>query len=374
MVVQYKCPGCGADMHYDAKTRKLKCGSCGRLMEIDAMPRSSADAGTEAEDSEDGEISPFAAEEIEDEAEFGRIEREEGSTAFDGEDGCQYVCNNCGAVVVTTADTTATSCSFCGAPVVLGDRLSGKKAPVWIIPFKVNKEQAKAAFRKWCGGGKLTPRDFMTADRIKNITGMYVPFWLYDMEGTGEADCTATRVRTYTQGDYICTETKYYHVYRRLHMAYCKVPVDASEKMNDGMMDKLEPFGYGELTRFNMPYLAGYLAEQYNYDDRELLPRVTERVKRYANEYLASTITGYSTVAYNRKNIQLDPVNARYTLLPVWMVCYDYRDSEHIFAMNGQTGKIVGKPPLSKQKIAMWFAGISAGVFAVMRLVTMFLA
>lgn len=370
MVVQYKCPGCGADMQYDAKTRKLKCGSCGRLMEIDAMPRQ--DVGG-PEDGTDGKVDPFAPEDIADEAEFERVEKETGSAAFGEGDGCQYVCNNCGAVVITTEDTTATKCSFCGAPVVLGDRLSGKKAPVWIIPFKIGKEQAKEAFRKWCGNGKLTPRDFMTADRIKNITGMYVPFWLYDLEGTGEADCMATRVRTYSQGEYIYTETKHYHVYRRLHMTYCKVPVDASEKMNDEMMDKLEPFPYHELTRFNMPYLAGYLAEQYNYDDRELLPRVKERVKRYADEYLASTITGYSTVVYNRKDIQLNPVNARYTLLPVWMVCYDYHDSEHVFAMNGQTGKIVGKPPLSKQKMGIWFAGISAVLFAIMRLITMFL-
>ena len=29
------------------------------------------------------------------------------------------------------------------------------------------------------------------------------------------------------------------------------------------------------------------------------------------------------------------------------MVYYDYDQSEHTFAMNGQTGKVVGKPPLS---------------------------
>lgn len=362
MVVQYKCPGCGADMQYNAEEGKLKCNNCGRLMAVSEMKK----AG-------EGEEKLFSADGTRDETKDGRLEKEAGSGVFGEGEGCEYVCNNCGAVVVTTTDTTATKCSFCGAPVVLSDRLTGRKAPVFVIPFKVGKEQAMAAFRKWCGNGKLTPRDFMTADRIKNITGMYVPFWLYDMEGSGEADCTATRVRSYTQGEYICTETKYYHVYRRLHMVYSKVPVDASEKMNDAMMDKLEPFSYSELAPFEMPYLAGYLAEQYNYDDKDLLPRVTERVNRYAEKYLASTITGYSTVTYNRKEIRLNPVNARYTLLPVWMVCYDYRDSEHIFVMNGQTGKIVGKPPLSKHKIALWFAGISAGVFAVMRLVTMFL-
>ena len=202
---------------------------------------------------------------------------------------------------------------------------------------------------------------------------MYVPFWLYDVAGTGEADFTATKVRTYTRGNYIYTETKYYHVYRRVHLAYSKVPADASEKMSDKLMDKLEPFDYNQLNDFQMPYLAGYLAEKYDYDEKQLLPRVMNRVNGYAEQYLRSTISGYSTVHYNRKNINMNMVNAHYTMLPVWMVCYDYKDNEHMFLMNGQTGKIVGKPPLSKQKIAAWFAGISAGTFAILRLLTLLL-
>ena len=195
MVVQYKCPGCGADMQYDSRSKKLKCSSCGRETNIEeaSYEGPAAEGGGE---SDAPELSPFSADAIEDEAEFEELQAEPGFGSFDGTAGRQYACRNCGAVVITTADTTATHCSFCGAPVVLGDRLSGELAPAKIIPFSIGKEQAQEAFRKWCGGGRLTPRDFMTADRIKSITGMYVPFWLYDMGGTGEADCTATRVRT----------------------------------------------------------------------------------------------------------------------------------------------------------------------------------
>ncbi|MDE7298234.1 MAG: hypothetical protein K2N94_05325 [Lachnospiraceae bacterium] len=372
MVVQYKCPGCGADMQYDSRSKKLKCSSCGRETDIE-------EASYEVPDAEGGgeadapELSPFSANTIKDETEFEELQAEPGFGSFDGTAGRQYACQNCGAVVITTADTAATHCSFCGAPVVLGDRLSGELAPAKIIPFTIGKEQAQEEFRKWCGGGKLTPRDFMTADRIKSITGMYVPFWLYDMGGTGEADCTATRVRTYTRGDYIYTETKYYHVYRRVSMAYCMVPADASEKMDDTLMDCLEPFPSDQMKDFKLPYLAGYLAEKYNYNDEQLLPRVMKRVNSYAEAYLQSTIQGYTSVTWNRKSIDLKKVNARYTLLPVWMVCYDYRDKEHVFAMNGQTGKIVGSPPLSAGRIAAWFTGISAGVFALLRVIALFL-
>lgn len=372
MVIQYKCPGCGADMQYDSQSQKLKCDSCGREMDVEEAVYSGADVDEgSSKDAPEPEL--YSAEHIPDETEFERIAPEQGASTYVDDEGRQYMCKNCGAVVVTTADTIATHCSFCGAPVMLGDRLTGQLAPAKILPFEISREQAGEAFRKWCHNGRLTPRGFMSADRVKNITGMYVPFWLYDLEGNGEADATATRVRTYTRGNYIYTETKYYHVYRRVHLAYRGVPADASKKMDDTLMDRLEPFPYEKLKSFQVPYLAGYLAEKYDYTDEDMMPRVNARVNNYADEYLRSTISGYSTVSFNRKDIHLQKVNAHYTLLPVWMVCYDYQDTEHIFAMNGQTGKIVGKPPLSKEKIAAWFAGISAGVFALFRLITLLL-
>lgn len=342
MIVQYKCPSCGSDMAFDSISGMLHCESCGRNESIESM------------------ASPH------ENSEYNHSHETDNHETF--HDVNEYHCNNCGANLITDKDTTATTCSFCGAPVVIAERLSGTFAPAKIIPFKINKEQAQAAFQKWCKKGLLTPKGFMTANRIKSITGLYVPFWLYDINGIGEADATCTRVRTYTRGEYIYTETDYFHVYRQVDLTYNLVPVDASDKMNDELMDKLEPYNYSELKDFKMPYLAGYLAEKYNFNDTDLFPRVKARCANYVSSYLRSTIHGYSSVTYNRENINLSKRNAYYALFPVWMVCYDYKKSEHTFAMNGQTGKIVGKPPLSTGKMAAWFAGVSAGVFLLFKI------
>lgn len=344
MVVQYKCPNCGADMAFDSATGMLHCDSCGRNDNIDSMPKQNT---TESNNS-------YTA---------------HASRQFSDNEVNQYHCKNCGAVLITEKDTTATTCSFCGAGVVLADRLSGNFAPAKVIPFSINKQQAQEAFKTWCKKGLLTPKGFMTADRIKSITGLYVPFWLYDLNGLGEADANCTKVRTYSQGEYICTETSHYHVYRQVDLTYLKIPTDASEKMDDDLMDKLEPYHYDDLKDFNMPYLAGYIAEKYNYDDQQLYPRIEARVETYVDNYIQSTIQGYTTTSYNRKNINIHQKKADYVLFPVWMVCYDYKQSEHIFAMNGQTGKIVGKPPLSIGKIAAWFTGISSVSFLIIKLI-----
>ncbi|HSH25432.1 MAG TPA: TFIIB-type zinc ribbon-containing protein [Massilibacterium sp.] len=337
MVIHYKCPSCGDDMAFDSETGTLSCPSCGRKDKVE----------------------DFSDEFI--------------TTHFQEDEAKEYHCKNCGAVLITEAETTATSCSFCGAGVVLIDRLSGTMTPAKVIPFTISKEEAMRAFKKWCRKGLLTPKGFMTANRIKGITGMYVPFWLYNINSDAEIEAIGTKVRTYSSGDYIITETKYYDVYRKVKVDYVKVPVDASEKMNDELMDKLEPYDYTLLKNFKTPYLAGYIAEKYNYDDEELFPRVREKVKPYIESFIHSTVNRYSTVRYKNKQIDVKKQKAYYVLLPVWMVYYDFNQSEYIFAMNGQTGKVVGKPPISKAKVAAWFSGLSGGTLITLKLISFFM-
>ena len=334
MVLQYTCPNCASDMQFDSESGMLSCKYCGRKDNIEHF-------------SEDLISKNFAPNETK-----------------------EYLCNNCGGVVITDADTTATTCCFCDSSVVLQDRLSGTLMPAKVIPFAINKEKAEEAFRKWTKKGKLAPNSFKEANRIKEITGIYVPFWMYDLNGRMAVNVEATKVRAYTQGDYIYTETKHYDVYRDVTIDFLKVPVDASEMMDDKIMDLLEPYDYRDLKEFKTPYLAGYLAEKYNYDDQELFTRVKQKVRSAIHSYVGSTITGYASVNYRQKQEKIKNKQSEYALFPVWMVYYDHEKTEHIFAMNGQTGKIIGRPPVSKTKVATWVGGITAASFIIARLIT----
>lgn len=330
MVLHYKCPGCGSDMAYDADTGMLACPACRMQLNIQEMEeRLEADSA--------------AAETV------------------------TYHCNNCGADLETLAETAATTCSFCGAGVVIADRVAGELSPHFVIPFTISKEEAIKAFKKWCRNGRLTPRGFMTADRIKSITGIYVPFWLYDLNSRVKASAAATKVRTYRRGDYLYTETSHFDVYRELDLYYNMVPVDASVKMDDKYMDLLEPYQYSGLKDFKPAYLAGYLAEKYQFTDDELLRRAKEKISSFINEAVRSSITGYTTVTRLSTDIDSRNMQSRYVLLPVWLIVYDLDNFQHNFMMNGQTGKVIGKPPLSYGKIAAWFGGIAAGTLLALK-------
>jgi DNA-directed RNA polymerase subunit RPC12/RpoP len=322
-IIEYKCPNCGSGMAFDSVTGTLLCGSCGRSDDIEQI------------------ADPLV------------------NLVFTEGEVREYHCHSCGAVIMTETETTATLCSFCGSSVVLADRLTGKLAPAKVIPFMISKEEAIQTFKKWCKNGRLTPHGFMSANRIKSITGMYVPFWLYDLHNKVEVHGQGTKIRSYTSGDYEYTETSHFRIYRQIRVNYSGLPVDAAEKMNDELMDKLEPFHYDQLKIFKTPYLAGYIAEKYSYDHKQLIPRMKGRVSKYIDDYIHSTVSEYSSVSITDRPIETHIKQADYVLLPVWVIHYNHKNLEHSFAMNGQTGKVVGKPPISKAKVTAWFAGIS---------------
>lgn len=353
MILQQRCSSCGADMVFDADTGNLTCNSCQTTITIDEIEENA--------NVEEAEYIPF--EEIH--------ERCSAGTFNEKSDVDEYNCQSCGAVLVTNKDTAATICSFCGSAMVITERLKDVLAPVKVIPFSISKPKAQAAFKKWCKNGIVTPKGFMTAERIRNITGMYVPFWLFDIKGQGEGNATCTKVKTRNEGDYIVTRTHHYQVYRRVELDYLKIPADASLKMDDELMDKLEPFDYSNLEKFRYEYLSGFIAEKYNFTDRDLFPRIKARVDNYTKDYMSSTINGYNSTIYTSFWSDVKQRDAYYTLLPVWIVNYNYKDKDYMFAMNGQTGKIVGKPPICMIKIASWWGATSASMFLLLELLSL---
>lgn len=246
-------------------------------------------------------------------------------------------------------------------------------APSMVIPFKVDKNSAVQAFKKWCKNGRVTPRGYLSQDRIDKMTGVYVPFFLYDCKLNTKIKADCTQVRTWTSGNTEYTETSHFDVYRDVDTEYMKVAADASLKMDDALMDKLEPFNYGELRPFVMTYLSGFMAEKYTVDEDALLQRALQRISRFAQDYVRSTMHGYSSINILSHLFCCQEKRSWYVLLPVWVMNYDYKGKKYTFAMNGQTGKVVGKPPISVGKVLAWFFGIMSAVLIPMLLIGGFL-
>ncbi len=332
LTTSFKCAGCGNNLEFNPDIGKLVCSACGYSCEIETM-------------------------EDESERDFETVHSQSVSGEFASGEAVEFHCQNCGAVLIADKYTSATICGYCDSPVLLCERLSDNLAPAYAIPFKINQEDARVKFTEWAKKRKVIPTSFITSDRLKDIQGIYVPFWLYDLNGRGDVNAHCTRVSTRVQGEYRVTQTRHYDVHRKVEVDYVKIPADASEKMPDEYMDLLEPFDYSELHKFNTGYLAGFSAEKYSYDDKSLLSRVSQRVAEYTSQFVKTTIRGYTTTMITREAYDAKQRSAYYTLLPVYVLNYDFKGETHTFMMNGQTGKIVGKPPISKAKCAGYFFG-----------------
>ncbi|MCL2060243.1 MAG: hypothetical protein FWH01_14520 [Oscillospiraceae bacterium] len=284
-----------------------------------------------------------------------------------------YSCPSCAAEIICDDTTAATSCLYCGNPTVVPGQFSGQLKPDYVIPFKLDKNHAIEALKKHYSKKKFLPKSFADANHLEEIKGVYVPFWLYDADTDAYMRFRATKMRSYTRGDYRITETDHYRVVREGTVAFAKVPVDASTKMPDAHMDAVEPYEYAELREFSSAYLPGFFADKYDQDAEACSKRANERITVSTEDAFTATAVGYTSLTREYSNIQLKRGDVRYAMLPVWMLSTKWKDKNFLFAMNGQTGKLIGDLPVDWQLFWMWFAGIFAVSMTVFSLIAVFL-
>ena len=191
---------------------------------------------------------------------------------------------------------------------------------------------------------------------------MYVPFWMFDGEVSGSVQFEAMKQRVYTSGDEEITETKEYDVRRGGSLSFEKVPVDASSKMPDDYMDSMEPYNYEELKPFSTAYLPGFLADKYDVSVEDSWERADKRCVASLVNALEQTVTDYTYSREIHRDIQLKRGKVHYALLPVWVLNTKWQGQDFLFAMNGQTGKLVGKLPASSRRVIGLFAAVAAAL------------
>lgn len=326
--IDHKCPNCDAVLKFNPHGGNWKCEYCRSEFNLDDLNKYDAKQKTE-------------------EKEVKKITNEEGLDV--------YTCNNCGASIVVDPNVSTTSCVYCKNTAILKDKLHGEFNPDFVIPFKHTKEDAINAFKKLGKGKPLMPKAFNVKKNIKEITGIYIPFWLYDFDAAGEIDADCKRITTWRSGNYRYTKTDTYLATRGGNMNFEKVPVDGSKRFPNDIMNSIEPFDYNELKNFNYSYLSGFLSEKYDMTSDEVIEEAINRAKNSFIEEMKKDIKGYNTVIPTTNSINLNNTKKQYVLLPVWMLNVKYKDKIHTIAMNGQTGKMVGNIPVDvKKAIFMW--------------------
>ena len=344
---EYKCPCCGGAIEFDSTLQKMKCPYCDTEFELETL--TSYDDALKNQPEEDMKW---------DSATDSRWQEGEAEGL------CGYVCKSCGGEIVGDENTAATACPYCGNPVVLLGRLSGDLKPDLVIPFKLDKKAAKAALKQHYSGKRLLPRMFRDENHIDEVKGIYVPYWVFGAEADAHIRYRATRVRRWSDSAYDYTETSVYSVIRGGSLAFADVPVDASTKLADDLLESIEPFDLSAAVDFQTAYLAGYLADKYDVESDTGKERANERIRNSTADAFASTVQGFLTVDAEASSIRLEKGTMRYALLPVWLLNTTWDGKTYTFAMNGQTGKLVGDLPADKGIYRKWLFGLTGAIGA----------
>lgn len=341
-IQEFKCPCCGGSIEFNSEIQKMQCPFCDTEFDVEALNNYQKEFDNKASD------------EMNWDSRAGKI-WEDGET-----DGLNiYVCKSCGGEIVGDSTLAATSCPYCDNPVILTGQFSGGLKPDYVIPFKKSKEDAKNAYKNHIKGKKLLPKLFKDENHIDEIKGIYVPFWLFDADTEADIRYKATTISTWSTSDYIYTKTSYYAVHRGGSICFEKVPVDGSTKMDDDLMESIEPYDFKDAVDFNTAYLSGYLADKYDVDEENSIQRANQRIKNTTERAFSETVVGYSSVVPEISTVRFNNGSAKYALYPVWLLNTTWNGKKFVFAMNGQTGKFVGNLPVDKGAYTKWLLGIA---------------
>lgn len=326
-----KCPNCGATVVFDPATGGMHCDYCGYTCELP-----SADAEHEICEMD--------------------FEAALHTESFNwGEQKKEVQCKQCGAVTVYDALETAAVCPFCGSTSVMPAANENTIAPGAVCPFAITKDQAGERFTRWIKGKLFAPRKAKKNARPEAFQGVYLPYWTYDAQTTSNFTGRAGYDRTVKDRDgNRKTVTDWRHVNGVYQEFFDDVTVMASKRQTDSGVRACEPFDFSKLVPYSPQVVAGFIAERYSVGLKEgwesaqktiqsnLRSDIQSYIRRHWNADRADSVhfsTLYSNITY------------KYLLVPTWISSFKYKDKVYQFAVNGQTGKVGGKAPVSAWRV-----------------------
>lgn len=328
--VTYKCPFCGGGLQFDPETQTYECEYClSRIAqaELDQLPP---------------------------------VQSSESNKTHAAASAVVYHCPSCGGEIITDDTTAATFCYYCHNPVMLAGRLEGNYLPDYVLPFTIDKDQAKAMFSQWIRKMKYIPKAFYTPDQIEKLVGVYFPYWLYSCQAGGELEGEATKRRIWTTGNTRYTETQRFGIRRAGYTNINYLTRNALQKANKQLVEGVLPFNMKDLKPFHLGYLSGFWAEKRDVEKADLCSEVEKEIYDFVADSLKSGLGQYHSTNISVCRGEISNSDWRYALMPVWTLTY--RDTKknklYYFALNGQTGKICGELPVDYVRLMILFSSI----------------
>ena len=325
---RYACPGCGGSLRYDIAGRDMLCDACGQRTPVSSLPDAMPAAG------------------------------ENGEAMLDM---VEYVCPSCGAGIHATGTAATSFCCYCGADVVLTQRLSRIRRPDRIVPFRITREECESIYRRRLKEARFAPDALSEPATVDRFRPIYIPYWNYTYTASGESH--GRGVRKYSDSDYNYEDDYSFDLSGEVKLT--QLLYDASSAFEDETAQKLQ-FGIQAACPFHPAYLSGMYAEAADTSDavyRDALQGIAEHAFNDAMQGKTGTTGSFSLPPERSAEAEL-------VMMPVWLLANRQGDRVLYTAVNGDSGRIVCEPPVSKKRFALLSAALFCGLLAALLLIT----
>ena len=321
----YKCSSCGGTTCFDPDTQNLKCDFC-------------------------SSITVFEPENIEIKSYFLEDGFEKCETDWEQDTRIMH-CDSCGADTILEGSNTSQLCAFCDSPHVSDIENQPGIKPESVIPFKLSEDKAKQSFKKWIKGKFFAQSKAKESHRLKNLAGIYVPYWVFDTDtSTRYTGRRGTVVHTGT-GKNKRTTVHWRNVSGTYNESFLDVTICGSGQIQKmGLADKMD-YRFEELQGYNPVFLSGFIAEKYIRGIEDSWETCKRKLKGFISRGIKRQIGGHKQ-EITHMSTHYGNTRYKHVLCPIWASVYNYKGKDYPFIVNGQTGKITGKYPLSVPKIA----------------------
>ncbi len=326
-----KCPSCGGVMDFDPATGGLSCPYCGHTEEIQTRE------GNEAAE----ELALEDADKVEN-CDWGVAKK-------------TVICKACGAESVYDALEISAVCPFCGSNQVMEAADQNTMAPGGVVPFQISDKQASDLFKNWIRHKWFCPKMAKESAKAKNFKGIYLPFWTFDALTKSQYSGEYGKDKVLKKRDGKTeVKTTWYSVRGEHEQFFDDELICATTNHNQSMIRGVEPFNTADNKVYKPEYVAGFAAERYAVGIKDAWQMAKQSIKfKLHNSIQKRIISEYH--ADRVRNLQINStfskLTYKYLLLPVWISSYKYKEKVYQFMVNGQTGKVSGKTPISIPKI-----------------------
>lgn len=353
---KFHCPACGAEATWNPTKQALICGYCGAESpaKLDATP------GGDAVIREHDLVSALRG--IPDEARGWQAEK------------VQVRCQSCQAISVFDPERVGQKCDFCGSATLI-PYTETKEAfrPESLLVFKLGESEVREHVRQWQRSRWWAPSALGRLAVTDRVKGVYLPYWTFDAQAHAEWQAESgyhyTDFETYTddQGRTASRQvqrTRWEPSAGSLDHFFDDELVCASRGVDPGLVEEAGRFPTKELTPYNAGFLAGWVVERYQIDLVAAAQASRERMTEELRELCGRQVPGDTW-----RNLVVEAFwsgqTFKHTLMPFWLLTYDYGSKTYQVVVNGYTGATAGHYPKSWVKISLVFLAVLLFALAV---------